>query len=189
MDSECLKVTGTLGEWLPRISLCYLSDCGVVAQDAENVLATGIVCESGYTHVSEALAGAFLEAPVVPLLATGFCVHVKGAPAAAVAPRLRLKLQGVVKQAREHLHNNRVRISVKAPTRPAQSHSGGGGGTEEPIVFTDDLLGAILGNADLCEHLNMQPADISGRMQLYEALAINFVYDLGAQSHKVRLSM
>lgn len=119
------------------------------------------------------------------LMVSGLCLHMKGAPAAAPAPKLRLKLQDVVNQARAHLLNNRVRISVKAPSRPAESHSGDG--AEEPAVFTDDLLGAILGNADLCEHLNMRPVDISGRMQLYEGLAINFVYDLGAQSNKVCL--
>lgn len=108
----------------------------------------------------------------------------KGQP--ALASKLRLKLRDVVKQAREHLDNNRMRIPVQGAAAPEAAGGGRGGDPPAAAVYTDDLLGAILGNAELCEHLGIRPADVGGRMQLYEGLAINFVYDLGALSNKVR---
>lgn len=105
-----------------------------------------------------------------------------------LAPGVRLKLHDVVNKAREHLQHNRVRIEFRESGRDAggsDDGSGVDGADEPPAVFTDDLLGAILGNSELCEHLGLRPAEIVGRMQLFEGLAINFVYDMGARSNKV----
>eukprot|EP00892_Ulva_mutabilis_P002647 jgi/Ulvmu1/12383/UM009_0029.1 len=108
----------------------------------------------------------------------------------SLAPKLRLKLHDVVTQAREHLTHNRVRLSFRGGSKDADE-DGEGGGTDEvqeqSALFTDDLLGTILANRELCDHLGLQPAETVCRMQLYEGLAINFMYDMGARSNKVAL--
>ena len=58
--------------------------------------------------------------------------------------------------------------------------------TTEPPA---DLLAAVLSNEELCKDLKLRPADVSSGMLLYEALAINFLFDMGITETMVRTTM
>lgn len=52
--------------------------------------------------------------------------------------------------------------------------------------WTDDILGNLIQDEDLCELLNITPEDVVNEMEVLEALVVNFMYDHGAMADKVR---
>jgi hypothetical protein len=54
-------------------------------------------------------------------------------------------------------------------------------------VIVDAPLAALVTDAGLCQALHLCPEDILGDTQVYQALAIHFIFDQGAHVRKVRL--